>query len=168
MTHWLKVAPKKKRERGPPWGMCLILLAANPNGGGGNSSVQRTVQTALTAVQAASVTCNAPDVYNSEIIDGTQLKITVLPASNNPDTSLFTVSTYAYTKNKVTNGSFQDSNGQMFDNILHYSCYEKFKRGMSIQSKSTTVTNPTTQIAATAYFASQFCVAKAAGGAAGG
>ena len=142
-------------------------IQVNPNAAANsNSSIKRSVQTSLTNVQAASVTCNGPDVYNSEILDGTQLTITVVPASNNPDSALFTVNSYLYTKNNAAVvGSFQDSNGQMFDNILHYGCYEKFQRGMSIQSKSGTQTNSTTQVAATYLFASQFCVTKASGGA---
>ena len=135
-------------------------IEINPNAGM-SSSITRTVQTPVTSVQPNFVTCSAPSVYLSEIVTGTQIAITVIPALNNPDGTQFKVSSSVFTTgNTSITGSFQDSTGHIFDNILHYSCYEKFKRGMSVTSQASTQTNSTTSATATVWLASKFCVSK--------
>jgi hypothetical protein len=96
--------------------------------------ISRTVQTAVTAVQSFLATCAAPSVYNTEIANGTQLRIKLLPAAGNTET--FDTNLFAYTKSTTTvSGSFQDAQGRYFDNVLHYSCHEAFRRGMTILSR---------------------------------
>ena len=102
---------------------------------GSNIPVKRNIQTKVVGVQPYGVTCTAPDksVYMNEIMDGTTLNITLIPTSGN--SSVFTVNTFTMTKStSAKSGSFQDQQGHYFDNILRYTCYEQFKRGMSILS----------------------------------
>lgn len=121
--------------------------------------IPRQVQTTVTTVQPNVVICSAPDVYNSEIGVGTTVTITVL--SGTASSSTFSVTPYNYVKgNTTTTGSFQDSQGHSFDNILHYSCFEQFTRGMTITNKTATATNSQSGETAKVYIASQFCVAK--------
>jgi len=73
------------------------------------SAISRKVQTPITSIQSNLVSCKAPSVWGSEIIDGTKISITVIPAPTNVDAGTFSVSVYSYTKNsKSTSGSFQD------------------------------------------------------------
>jgi len=126
------------------------------------SSVPRRVQTPLISIQPNLVTCNAPSVWSDEIIDGTRVNITVVPSPLNPESGAFSVSKYSYTKSsKATSGSFQDLAGNFYDNVYHYACYQKFKRGMQIVSKVQNITNPRDSNSYRAYFASRFCVARA-------
>ena len=126
---------------------------------GNNQPFTRTVQQPVTTVQQELLTCNAPDVYNTEIGNGTTIKVTVLPASGNSDIGLFTVNTFNYVKNTVTTaGSFQDAEGNAFDNIVHYSCYEQFQIGSVIMSKMGTATNATTGEVVNYPIANQFCI----------
>lgn len=97
-------------------------------------TVPRKVRTTVSNVQSYAVTCAAPEVYSKEILNGTSVRITLKPGTGNTD--LFSVNLYTYIKSTTTVvGSFQDAQGRYFDNILHYSCYEQIKRGMSIRSK---------------------------------
>ncbi len=131
----------------------------NPNGGN-SSSIPRKTTTPVSAVQASFIGCPAPSIYNTEIRDGTQLKISVIAAPGNGDTGLFSVTPIAYTKNTITvTGSFQDSQGHIFDNILHYACYQKFMRGMSIQNQIVVQTNSQTSETAKVLVGTKFCVA---------
>ncbi len=133
----------------------------NPNAGS-SSNIPRLVTSAVGVVQPNFVSCNAPEVYSTEILDGTQIKIKVVAGANNPDSGLFDVPAYTYTKSTtVTSGSFQDSQGHMFDNVMHYSCYQKFKRGMTIQSASDTKSNSQTGEVVSYLFGSKFCTAAA-------
>jgi hypothetical protein len=132
-----------------------------PNPG---TSVPHQVLTAVTQVQPSEITCPAPSIYNSEIAIGTQINITVLPANNNPDSGIFTVSTLSYIKPSAnSSGSFADSQGNLFDNILRYSCYSLFQRGTTIQSAVSTLSAPGTGMQKQAVLATQFCLSTAAG-----
>ena len=124
-------------------------------------AISRSVKTKVAAVQSNLVTCPAPEVFNDEIADGTVIKVSIAADSGNPDS--FTSSTFNFTKNIATPGSFQDSQGHSFDNILRYSCYEQSKRGMAIQSKIVKNSNPGNPADHNGDMplASQFCVRKA-------
>jgi hypothetical protein len=147
--------------------LCQFTWAeVNPNSGS-TVATNRNVITAATQVQPNVLTCNAPSVYSTEIISGTQIKITVLAAPGNPDAGTFTTTPYAYIKSPTTQtGSFQDAQGHIFDNIVHYSCYNKFLKGLNIQSKINQQTNSTTGDIANMLFATSFCLT--AGGASAG
>jgi hypothetical protein len=135
----------------------------NPNSGS-NVATNRKVQTTVTQVQPNFLSCTAPSVFNTEIISGTQIKITVLAAPGNPDSTSFTTKPFTYTKSPTTQtGSFQDAQGHIFDNIVHYSCYNKYTRGLSIQSKIHSFTNSKTGAVVPALYATSFCLT--AGGA---
>lgn len=124
------------------------------------TSISRKVQTPITSIQSNLVSCKAPSVWGSEIIDGTKISITVIPAPTNVDAGTFSVSVYSYTKNsKSTSGSFQDLAGNIYDNIHRYSCYQKFKRGMQIVPKRVNITNPKDSASYQALYATRFCVA---------
>lgn len=128
------------------------------------STVARKVTTAVTVVQPSFISCPAPDVFATEIVNGTQIKVTVLPGPSNVDVGLFSVPAVTYTKNTITTtGSFQDSQGHIFDNVLHYGCYNKFMRGMSIQNKTGSVNNSKTGETASFLYGTQFCVSSASG-----
>jgi len=90
------------------------------------STNTRSVTTSVTVVQPALVSCALPNVYSSEIPDGTQIRITVVADPTNPDNGAFSVAPYIYTKTASVTGSFQTAQGQYIDNILHYACYETF------------------------------------------
>jgi hypothetical protein len=137
----------------------------NPNSGS-SLPVSRVVQTSVTNVQSNLVSCNAPDRYSTEIPSGTQIQITVLPGPGNPDSSLFSVSSYTFT-NTTTSGGFNDSQGNLFINILRYSCFDKFSRGLVIQNKTAPVPNSHTGVTLNAVLGTQFCfnTANGSGGA---
>ncbi|MFZ9595606.1 MAG: hypothetical protein ACO3A2_05955 [Bdellovibrionia bacterium] len=128
---------------------------------GASLAIQRNVQTSLTQVQPALVICSAPSVYSSEIIDGTQIKVSLVAGSANPDLGTFSVKPYLYTKSaKSVSGSFQDQKGNIFDNIVHYSCYNKFKKGLAIQSKRYIQSNSNTGDQQAILYGSAFCLLK--------
>jgi hypothetical protein len=96
-------------------------LTGLPNAG---STVPHKVLTAVSAVQPSQIACPAPSIYNTEVPAGTQINITVLPGSNNPDSGTFEVPTFGFIKPSSTGtGNFSDSQGNLFDNVLRYSCY---------------------------------------------
>jgi hypothetical protein len=130
----------------------------------------RRVQQPVTNVQQQLVSCVGPTVYATEIDNGTNVKLTIVPGSGNPDAGLFTVGNYAFTKNTLTTaGSFQDAQGHAFDNIVHYSCYEQFKIGSVIQSRVDSATDnsnsATTGQVITFPKANSFCLQSGTGGA---
>ena len=114
---------------------------------GGSQPIQRAVQTTVTNVQPNLVTCLAPQVYQNDIPDNTTIQVTVQAAPGNG--ASFQVTPYNYPKNSGTGGSFQDAQGDAFQNILRYTCYEEYTRGMSIASQLFTSTNTSTGGAST-------------------
>ncbi len=127
---------------------------------GSSSPISRTVTTVINTPQAASVTCPAPSVYSTEILDGTTIKIKLVPASGNPLS--FTMNAYRYVKRSTAaTGAFRDVNGNIFDNVLRYSCFEARQRGMDVRSRRRMVSNPSTGEQIPIIFGSRFCVTKA-------
>jgi hypothetical protein len=118
----------------------------------------RVVQSSLITVQPNLVTCNAPEVYNNEIPTGTVIAISVVPGTGNA--SSFGMTPFNFTKSSSNSGggSFSDSQGNTFQNIDRYSCYEEYQRGMSIGNQKVPYTNPTTGATTTVVSASQLCV----------
>ncbi|CAM6053609.1 unnamed protein product [Sphagnum tenellum] len=116
---------------------------SNPNAG---TSVvtNRKVQTAVNLVQPEVFGCPPPSVYSTEIIVGTQISITIVAGPGNPDASTFTTTPYTYTVASSSSGGFQAAQGNSFNNILHYVCYNNFLRGQSIQSYANTANNGNT------------------------
>ncbi|MCM2322865.1 MAG: hypothetical protein NDJ90_06350 [Oligoflexia bacterium] len=144
---------------------CLCQYAwqeVNASDGSSAVAIPRIVHTAVTTVQPSLVGCNAPEIYQTEIADGTLIKISVIPAPTNPET--FNIAAFNYTKSKSAAGagSFQDAQGRSFMNILRYSCYDQRKRGMSIQSKMSQIDNPVNQGDFLNFpIGNRFCVQKA-------
>ena len=119
--------------------------------------IQRGVQTPVSTVQAALVTCPAPTVYSTDILNGTVIQVSVLPGPGNGAT--FPMTAFPYTKQSSTTGSsFQDAQGNSYQDILRYTCYEQYQRGMSIQSALVPVPNPSTGLQVNVPMATQFCV----------
>jgi len=147
---------------------CACQFTWNETNQTGGTAVlfQRSTATAAIQVQPNVVVCLAPQAYGGtppEIADGTQIKISVVAGAGNTDT--FSMTPYLYKKaTNTTAGSFQDSQGRSFDNILRYGCYERFQRGLSIASYVATVTDPATGEQRRIPLASKFCVASATGG----
>lgn len=129
-------------------------------------STLRNVLTTISFIGDYQVTCPAPDVYSSEVPNGTQIQIKVVPATSNPDRSTFIVNPYSYMKNNSSSGAnFQDNNGNFYVNILRYSCYQTVQKTMTVQSKVQPYPNPTSGVAGDYIYATQFCVSKSGGGA---
>ena len=143
---------------------CTFNWVEQNSNSGSAGPITRSVQTSVTTVQPNAISCNAPSVYTNEILDGTILKISVVPSGTN--TSQFNVPKFSFIKRSNTaTGAFQDVNGNFFDNILRYSCYEQYQRGMTVASyKDTSQTDPATGQPATFVSASRFCISKADGG----
>jgi hypothetical protein len=138
----------------------------NPNAG--NVATPRTIQTALTQVQPYVAICSAPSVYSTEIISGTQIQIKVVAGNTNPDTGSFSMNPYLFTVSPTTvTGNFQDAEGRVFNNIVHYSCYNNFQRGLTIQSQAIPGSNNITMASTNFISATSFCLT-ASGGAGGG
>lgn len=133
-----------------------------------NSPIPHQVRTPLLTVQPNAITCGTPGLYATEIPNGTSIKITVIPGPNNANAGLFSVSTVIYTKNPTTTtGNFTDALGRSFVNITHYSCHNRFRRGLSIESASKVESNPNSAATGNAktktlYYGSAFCAAKSA------
>ncbi len=126
--------------------------------------IPREIKTPVVDVQPYAAFCSIPALYETEILNGTPITLTL--AQNAPGSqSLYQVKELKYIKQTgVSLGAFQDIAGNVFDNILRYTCYDQFKRGLTIQNrKDTSKTNPHTGEAVTFRLASQFCVAKADG-----
>lgn len=138
--------------------------------GGSAISIPRQVRTPVVIVQPNLVTCNAPEVFSTEITDGTQIKVTVIPAPQSSEQ--FTIPTFNFVKSKhsADPGNFKDAQGRAFMNIMRYSCYDQRVRGMAVLNKMGSRTN---EIQATGSIvgevkkypiANKFCVAKIRGG----
>jgi hypothetical protein len=130
--------------------------------GASTTSVSRSVQSPLVTVQTNQVTCLAPSAYSTEISTGTPILIKVLGTANNGDAGLFTVPQYSYTVGSTTaTGDFSDSQGHLFDNVIHYACYEKYTRSLKIYNKIATINSPDatyTGLPKMAPIATQFCI----------
>jgi hypothetical protein len=101
-------------------------------------NIPRYVETPISLVQSALAQCNSPDNYPTEVLDGTTIVVGIKPATG---LSEFLMPSFNYVKNPASaTGDFNDANGHSFDNILHYSCYEQFNKGLSIKSRSTQIT----------------------------
>lgn len=139
---------------------CLFEWSEVNDSTGSSSSLTRRVSTAIATPQAANVTCPAPSVYGTEIPDGTTIRIKVVPYTGN--TSSFTMNAYRFVKRaSVAGGAFRDLNGNLYDNILRYSCYETRSRGMDLRSEKKNLPNSNGGDNATMLWASKFCVTKA-------
>lgn len=123
-------------------------------------SYQREVQTPLTSVQTGLVNCPGPQVYDTEIPDQTNITIKIIPSPSS--SASFQTSHYVYVKN-----GNQSSSQISFQDIFHYTCFQKINRGMSFYSKQFN-TSSGSSTAKSAY-ASQFCTtsAQATGGTSG-
>jgi hypothetical protein len=110
------------------------------------SVIDRTISTSPTQITSFEVQCPAPDVYDTEIPDGTIVKIKLVPDVAGGNTSNFTTNTLDFTKAPVTaTGDFRDAEGHAFRNIFHYSCYDKFKKALTLQQNiKTAATNTKT------------------------
>lgn len=123
-------------------------------------TIPRLVTTDVAIVQPNLVSCNAPDVYATEIPDGTLIKISVVPGPSSAES--FSVTAYNFTKSKGTgeSGNFKDAQGRSFVNVARYSCYEERKRGMSIVNKIDLQTRSTTGEVVKTPAANRFCLLK--------
>jgi hypothetical protein len=127
---------------------------------GSSTPLNRRVTTAISTPQVASVTCPAPNVYGTEIPDGTTIRIKVIPFVGN--SSSFSMNPFRFVKRPTgVSGAFRDVNGNLFDNILRYSCYETRARGMDVRTQKLLQSNPSGGSNATVLWASKFCVTKA-------
>lgn len=141
--------------------MCNFSWVENNTTTGNAVPIQRGVQTAATTVQAALVSCAAPSVY-PQIMNGTVINVSVVAGLGNGNT--ISMTPFPYTKSGASaTGSFQDNQGNSFQNILRYSCYEQYQRGMTIASQIVSLNNPNSGAAITQTItpaASKFCVQK--------
>jgi hypothetical protein len=135
--------------------VCNFAWTENNTTSGTTVAIQHQVQTTALNIQNDLVTCNAPSTY-ANILNGTVIAVSVLPASGNSNT--FPMSAYSYTKTDTVGGSdFQDAQGDSFQDILRYSCYDTYQRGMSVASQLDLITQ-STGATAIAPLANLFCV----------
>jgi hypothetical protein len=100
-------------------------------------TIARSVSTSLSLVQPGLVSCTAPSVYESEIAEGTRIKIYLVSERGNSQS--FTAGPYSHEKGQSSAGSdFQDREGRGFLDIHRYTCFEKISRGMSISNRVVT------------------------------
>jgi hypothetical protein len=147
---------------------CQFAWTETNTTSGSNLSVARNVRTNVTSIQSTLVGCNAPDAWGKEIMDGTTLRITVIAKEGN--SSQFNVPAFSYTKGPPGKTyTFWDAQGRAYDNVLRYTCYEKIKRGLSVQSRVENVANPSNNTESVRVpMASHFCVRKYDGSIVGG
>ncbi len=127
--------------------------------------IQRMVLTTPALISDYQASCPAPSGYATEIPTGSQINISMIPHSTNPDRALFTVNPYNYLKGASATGSnFQDSTGNFFSNILRYACYQTISKYMTVQSRAEPQTQSTTSDKGDFLYATKFCVAKSSGG----
>jgi hypothetical protein len=112
---------------------------------GSSVPITRSVQTAISTLQSGLVTCSAPSKFSTEIENGTVISVSVVATGSNPEIGNFTVQTKQFTKTgSAQAGSFQDSQGRAFENVLRYSCHDRFSRGLHVVTKKTTpIQHPT-------------------------
>ncbi len=147
---------------------CQFTWSETNSTSGTNVTVNRNVRTNVTNVQASMAGCNAPDAWGKEIMDGTTVRVSILPKEGN--SSEFNITPMSYTKGPPGKAyTFWDSQGRAYDNILRYTCHEKIRRGLAIQSKMETVANPAINTESVKIpLASAFCVRKYDGTIVGG
>jgi hypothetical protein len=113
---------------------CVYSWTEQNTTGGTTVNIARSSRKPLSAVQSAKVDCPAPEVYGTEIIAGTQIRIKIERGTGNTDE--FEVPSYIFTKGGTTAATdFITSQGQMLNNIMRYTCYEEFQKGLSIRNK---------------------------------
>ncbi len=96
-----------------------------------SSSISRSAETKPTDITNFDVKCPVPDVYNNEIPDGTNIKISLVPAATNP--SRFTTTVHTFTKQAIfQTGTFRDAEGRSYKNIYHYVCFDKLPKSLRI------------------------------------
>ena len=127
---------------------------------GSSVSIPRVINTTISSVQNYVVICPAPEVYSTEIDEGTTIKITISSSSGTLD-----LDAYNYiTSSTVDESDFRDQEGHAFINIHRYSCYEKIAKGLEITSKESTATNSVTGETKDYLIGTQLCVAGEGGG----
>lgn len=100
---------------------------------GTSVDIQRVVESPLTGLQNFLISCNAPTVYDTEIPDGTVLKISIIPATLSSNS--FSIAPFNYIKGTSSDrADFRDREGRSFVNIHRYSCFEVFERGQEVLS----------------------------------
>jgi hypothetical protein len=147
---------------------CQFTWSETNTSSGTSVTIARNVRTNVTTAQASLVGCNAPDAWGVEVMDGTSVRISVVPKEGNSAT--FNITGLTYTKGTPGRTyTFWDSQGRAFDNILRYSCYEKVRRGMTVQSMVQDIANPTNNTESVSVaLASRFCVRRYDGTVIGG
>ncbi|MFN7685480.1 MAG: hypothetical protein ACK5QT_08730, partial [Oligoflexia bacterium] len=131
-----------------------------------SQTINRKLTSTVTNVQQSQLSCEIPEVFSTEIPNGTIVKVRVIPTSTN--ISGFSVTPFNYTKGNLSvSASFQDAEGRKFQNILRYSCFDRSLRGMSLQSKLTRTTfsypladGNSASTETSLVLASQFCKAR--------
>ncbi len=112
-----------------------------------SSVITRIVQTNPTQITSFQVQCPVPPVYDSEIADGTILKIQLVPNTATGNNSGFTTNTLSYVKRPLNfTADFRDSEGRGYKNVYHYSCYDKPTKSLGIAHTMKTPFGNTTNV----------------------
>ncbi len=110
------------------------------------SSITRTAQTPLLTLTTYTATCNAPDVFTTEISAGTPVFVKLVALTGNPDATLFTLlpsGGFPYIANpQASAATLETQAGAALINILHYTCNENNPGKSKITSLSNTIVNP--------------------------
>lgn len=124
-----------------------------------SSVLTRTVDTDPTVITSFDVQCPVPDVFDSEIVENTTIKVSLVPDLAAGSTSRFKTNVMNIQKKpNVVQGDFRDSEGRGFKNVFHYVCFDRFKQNLFIgqQIKSVGNQNPATQNTPQAKLANRF------------
>jgi len=114
---------------------CQLTWQEQNSTGNATQTINRKIFSPLTNVQQSLASCSLPDLFTTEIPNGTIVRVSVTPASGN--SSSFSVPPFNYTKGNLSiSGNFQDSEGRKFQNVYRYTCFDRSKRGMTLRSKS--------------------------------
>jgi hypothetical protein len=125
------------------------------------TDISHAVQTPLTSIATGTLGCTMPNNY-STIATGTTIDITVIGASTN--THGFSFNTMPYITGQTSSGGdFLDSQGEYFANILRYTCYSPYQRGLTLESAIGSLTDTNGNQTATFPMGNQFCAVSAAG-----
>ena len=140
--------------------VCNFSWVENNTTSGTTVPITHGVQTTVLNVQNSLVTCNAPPTF-SGILNGTVISVSVLAGTGNG--SSFADSPFQYTKTNSGTSDFQDAQGDSFQDVLRYTCFEQYYRGLAVSSQLFQITNPNGGGTATAPLANSFCVQTAQG-----
>jgi len=111
-----------------------------------STTITRTADAEPDQITSFQMRCALPPAWtNSEILDNTQVRVSIIPNSAAGSTQSFATNTVLVTKTTVTSqGDFRDIEGRSYKNIYHYVCYDRAQKNQGIFRNLQNVSNGTT------------------------